>query len=80
MYRKTLSCLHTDSRKSVSDGKLNEAFHAFSKLQLDEKQYPTSTMQIPRTYAEMMARRQKVQEERKAQREARKRDRQSVTK
>jgi hypothetical protein len=71
-YRKILSCLHTDSRKSVTDEKLNDAFHLFSQLELrlvDEKQNPTPTMQMPRTYEEMMALKCKVSEARKAKRE-----------
>ncbi len=45
-YRKIISCLHPDSRKSLSDEKLSEAFQLFGKVEkclLDEKESPTSS-------------------------------------
>lgn len=68
------SCLHPDSRKSVSAEKLNEAFLRFSKMELlllDEKEHPTPTMQMPTTSEELMALKAKVAAERKAKRDAR---------
>jgi len=62
VYRLILSCLHTDSRNSVSDKKLNEAFNEFKvreKRLLDEKESPTEFKPLPRTAAEMMAMRRK---------------------
>ena len=71
-FNKIRRCLHPDSRQSVTDEKLHEAFRLFSQLEkrlLDEKDSPTSTMQMPRTYAELMALKQKVAASRKAKRE-----------
>jgi len=68
------SCLHPDSRKSVSAEKLNEAFLRFSKMELlllDEKEHPTPTMQMPSTSEELMALKAKVAAERKTKRDAR---------
>lgn len=65
------SCLHTDSRKSVSDKRLNEAFHEFSsreRLLLSEEDAPTITMTFPRTWAEGQEWKRKVKEQRKAKR------------
>ena len=68
------SCLHPDSRKSVSAEKLNEAFLRFSKMELlllDEKEHPTPTMQMPTTSEALTALKAKVAAERKAKRDAR---------
>lgn len=74
-FVKILSCLHPDSRKSVSDGKLNEAFRAFKRFEValvkDEEASPP-VMELPRTYEEAMALKRKVSEARKAERHARK--------
>lgn len=59
-YKLILSSLHPDSRKSVSDERLNEAFRQFSELEIlfiDEKQNPTLTAPMPNTLQEMMANR-----------------------
>jgi hypothetical protein len=68
-YRIILSCLHVDSRKSVSDGRLNEAFHAFEKLEsvlCSETEMPTQRIPFPRTWEERMAMKSKVAATRKA--------------
>jgi len=71
-FRLIWSCLHTDSRKSVSDEKLNEAFHLFSRMEtklMSEKDDPTPKFKMPTTFEEMMALKQKVSAERKAKRD-----------
>jgi hypothetical protein len=72
-YRKILARLHPDcTPDEVSKKRQEEAFHFFSQLEkrlLDEKQSPTPTMKIPRTYEEMMALKRKMSEARKAKRE-----------
>lgn len=72
-YRTILSCLHPDR---VADPGLKkrfeDAFHLFTKMELvllDEKQNPTSAMQFPRSYEEMMALKQKASASRKARRQ-----------
>ena len=65
------TCLHSDSRNSVSEKKLNEAFNAFEAVKLllcDEKQMPTSDFALPRTYDEMMKRKREVSEARRNKR------------
>jgi hypothetical protein len=47
--------LHPDSRFSITDQKLSEAFNAFMRLEkflLDEKDSPTDLSGLPRTWAE----------------------------
>jgi ParB-like chromosome segregation protein Spo0J len=69
-FRLIWSCLHTDSRASVTDQKLNEAFHAFSKLEtrlMSERDHPTPRFKMP-TYDELMARNAKANVKRKAKR------------
>ena len=73
-FVKILSCLHPDSRNSVSDAKLNEAFRAFKSFEValvkdDEASPPV--MEFPQTYEEAMALKRKVSEARKAKRRAR---------
>lgn len=54
-FRLIWSALHPDSRKSISDRKLGEAFDVFSRLEkllLDEKQSPTNFQKLPQTMAE----------------------------
>lgn len=72
-YKKILSCLHPDR---VDDAALKkrfeDAFHLFTQMEvvlLDEKQHPTTAMQMPRTYEELMALKQKTSAARKARRE-----------
>jgi hypothetical protein len=80
-YKKILSCLHTDSRNSASDERLNEAFRTFKELEkvlVDETDSPTHMgPPLPRTYEELMEAKRRVSEARKAQRA--KRDDQTVT-
>lgn len=68
-YRIILSCLHADSRKSVSDERLNEAFRTFEKLEVvlcSEAEMPTPKIPFPRTWEERMAMKSKVAATRKA--------------
>jgi hypothetical protein len=70
-YNKIASCLHPDSRNSVTDEKLHDVFHIWRSLEirlLDETQRPTPTFAMPRTYEELMAAKRKVQEARRAKR------------
>jgi hypothetical protein len=70
-YRLILSCLHTDSRKSASDGKLNEAFNLFSRMEtklMSEKDDPTPKFKMPANMEELNALKAKVAAERKAKR------------
>lgn len=67
------SCLHPDSRASVSDKKLYDAFHAFALLEkrlLDERASPSDMLDMPSTYDELMAMKAKATAERKAKRAA----------
>jgi hypothetical protein len=60
-FRLIWSALHPDSRKSISDRKLAEAFDVFSRLEkllLDEKQSPTDFQKLPATMAEWDQRRE----------------------
>ena len=55
----------------ITDKRLDDAFVAFKKLELvlcNEKELPTPNYTFPRTYAEMMARKQEVSAARKARR------------
>jgi len=70
-FNKIRRCLHPDSRQSVSDERLHEAFQLFSRMELlllDESQHPTASFKMPRTYEELMALKRKVQEARRAKR------------
>jgi hypothetical protein len=72
-YNKIASCLHPDSRNSVTDEKLVDAFQIWRGLEirlLDETQCPTPTFKWPKTYEELMALKQKVSAARRAKREA----------
>jgi hypothetical protein len=64
--------LHPDSRNSISDKKLGEAFNKFMGLEkflLDEKDSPTTLGEgLPGSWAEWEARKAKVKAERKAKR------------
>jgi predicted ArsR family transcriptional regulator len=65
-------CLHPDSRATVSEERLAEAFRLFNsleKLVLNEKESPTDFRRdIPRTYEELMAARARRKAERRAAR------------
>jgi hypothetical protein len=68
-YKKILACLHPDN--SMSKERRAEAFNFFSLIEkrlLDEKESPTPTITMPRTYEEMMKRKREVSEARKAKR------------
>lgn len=67
------SCLHSDSRKSVTDKKLDQAFHEFStreRLFLSEEDDPTPSLKFPRTWAEAQEWKRKVKESRKTKKQA----------
>jgi hypothetical protein len=74
-FRLILSCLHTDSRKSASDERLNEAFNAFSHLEtklMSERDDPSPPkFNMPKTMEEWNALKAKVKAERKSERMAR---------
>jgi hypothetical protein len=58
-YRLIWSCLHADSRKSISEERLNKAFHIWTDIELlllDEKQSPTPAFDMPATYANLLKR------------------------
>lgn len=70
-YKLIWSCLHTDSRNSTSDEKLNRAFNLFTKMEklvLSEQDSPTRSSGLPTTAEELLARKAKYQAERKARR------------
>ena len=73
-YRKILACLHPDRvRDEVLKKRYEEAFRLFTELEkrvLDEKQSPTEFRTMPRTYADLMAMKAKVQAERRTKRAA----------
>lgn len=60
-YMKIIKCLHTDTRSTISDELLNEAFTLFSRLRpmlLSESDDPTPRPHdLPTTVAELLARR-----------------------
>ena len=59
-YNLILHCTHADSRKSMSEERLNQAFQLLQKKKLvlvAEKENPTEARDVPLTFAEMMARR-----------------------
>jgi hypothetical protein len=65
--------LHPDSRQSISDKKLGEAFDAFMALEkflLNEKDSPTEFPDLPRTWQEWEMAKQKATAARKAKRTA----------
>ena len=71
-FNKIRRCLHPDSRNSVSDEMLREAWNLFSLLEkrlLDEKESPTPTIKMPSTYDEMMAMKRKTSAARRAKKE-----------
>jgi uncharacterized coiled-coil protein SlyX len=72
-YNLIWSCLHPDSRKSTTDGKLSRAFNAFESFEkrlLKEKDAPTTFSTLPETMAEWDAMRAKASAERRAKRAA----------
>jgi hypothetical protein len=63
--------LHPDSRHSISDKKLGEAFDAFMALEkflLAEKDSPTEFPDLPKTWADWERAKQKATVERRARR------------
>jgi transcriptional regulator with XRE-family HTH domain len=71
-YKKLLVCLHPDQVEFVKDAglkrKYDEAFKLLTGLEIvlcSEAEMPTSSDKFPRTYAEMMARKQAVSASRK---------------
>lgn len=59
-YRNILACLHPDWVDTVLKKRYEEAFHIFKSLEvllLDEKQMFTGGNELPRTFADLMARR-----------------------
>lgn len=69
------SCLHPDSRNSVSDEKLAQAFMIFNKLEINllkEKDSPTSSPPMPTTWEELLASHRRQHDEKKARAKAEK--------
>jgi transcriptional regulator len=72
-YALVLSCLHPDSRKSLSDEKMAEAFRIFAPLKIklcDNKEVPVHLPEMPATRAAWEARREAVRKQRQAARSA----------
>ena len=70
-FNKVRRALHPDSRNSISDKLLSEAFDTFMALEkrlLNEADAPTSFIKFPTTYEEMMQMRQRAADNRKAKR------------
>ena len=70
IFRKILACLHPD--RGASEKMLNEAFDIFNKLELvlcGEDELPTSVVQMPRDFAEMMAMRMRKAAAKKTKKE-----------
>jgi hypothetical protein len=71
-FRQIWSCLHPDWMPDTDKKRKNEiAFNLFSQLELvllNEKEFPTNLPPLPKTYAEMMAAKARVTENRKAKR------------
>jgi transcriptional regulator with XRE-family HTH domain len=68
-YNLIRSCLHADSRLSVSEDRLNRAFHAWSDMEvvmLPESLHPTTNtgFVMPATFADLMERRRARQSKR----------------
>jgi hypothetical protein len=65
-YMLVLSCLHPDARLSVSPEKLSKAFQLLKKLEqllVPEKELPTERIEIPPTFAELLAMRERMKKE-----------------
>ena len=75
-FKLVWSCLHTDSRKSVSDERLNKAFNLFSKLEkliLSEAEKPDRRVRVlPKTATDLMRQNAEYQAQRAAERAAKK--------
>jgi hypothetical protein len=72
-FNKIRRCLHPDSRHSVSDKVLADAFDAFMALEkrlLDEKDSPTTLSTLPQTDAEWEQAKRNAAAARKAKRTA----------
>ena len=71
-YRKILAALHPDRVQDPALKKrAEEAFNMFTKIErllLDEKKSPTATEPMPRSYADLMARKQRMAEARRNKR------------
>jgi hypothetical protein len=70
-YRLVVSCLHPDSRRSLSEAELAEAFDVIAKLRtvlVSEKEMPVAAPEMPRTYDEWEAMKRKASEARRAKR------------
>jgi hypothetical protein len=71
-YRKILAALHPDRVQDPALKKrAEEAFNMLTKIErllLDEKQSPTATEPMPRSYADLMARKQRMAEARRNKR------------
>lgn len=71
-YRKILACLHPDRvQEPALKKRYEEAFRLFTDLEkrvLDEKQSPTEFRTMPRTSADLMRMKAKIQAERRAKR------------
>ena len=70
-FNKIRRALHPDSRNSISDQLLAEAFDAFMALEkflLDEKESPTELPSLPRTWDEWEKAKQAARAERRARR------------
>lgn len=67
-----LTCLHPDSRKSLSDERMGEAFRLLNDLEpvLVKEEAPTPSYGLPRTVEEMMEAGRKYHEARRARRAA----------
>lgn len=63
-YRKVLACLHPDSRRSVSDERLAEAFGIIKKLEkllVSDAETRPAAGTLPKTYDELMERKRQAQ-------------------
>ena len=70
-FNKIRRALHPDSRKSISDKMLGDAFDTFMALEkflLDEKSSPTDFSGLPETWADWERAKQAVMKERRARR------------
>lgn len=70
-YMSIWRCLHADSRRSLSDKRLNDAFVLFEELKLhllSEREEPTPRVEMPSTLAEWEKFKQQATAERRARR------------
>jgi hypothetical protein len=71
-YNLILHCTHTDSRKSLSNERMDQALHLMQNNKLvlvAEKENPTRTVNIPSTYDELMKQKADADARRKAERQ-----------